>query len=843
MTDSSGLIFVSHAGHDGQWAEWVAWHLQEAGYAIELDLWHWRTGEDFVRKMNDALERASAVVALFSPQYFAPGRYTEEEWTSAVAGRDRFVPLVVEPLEAGQLPAILRPRIRRELHDLEEAAALEALLEAVRGREIPTTSPTFPGKAGKGSRGSRRTGSSVPQGLQPRFPSALHDPAVWDVRQRGRNPHFTGRDEIIEKVRRGLLGERRAAVRVLHGPGGVGKTQMALEYAHRFAGQYDLVWWVDAEQPEQVPARYAELAARVDVAKPDAGAEINARYALEHLRTSDRWLIVLDNAEDPRQLRTWLPEGSGHVLITARDPAWSKVVPGLALGVFSREESLGYLNRQLPTLSTGTADALADALGDLPLALAHAAGALGEGTPPDHYLQLLRTNTAELLNDGEVYDYPVSVAATVTIAAERLDAGRPEAAALLRLAAFLGPEPIPTKWLVEARGALTSVPGDPNDFRWPRNALQPLAQYGLAVVGPDAFQVHRLTQAVVRHAGGAGTGDTVQDVAALLAAIDPGDPELPEAWPEWASLTQHLTATLDAMIDRAELRPTLLKAARYLARNAQPEAALGLSEILHAKWKASLGEDDPDTLRAAHMVALALHDMDSYEEFLSLVEDLLERRLRLLGKDHPDTLSTTHDVGVALLNLGRYVEAYAILQDAAARRQSRLGEDHVEALFSVASTGAALIELDRLDEAHRVLTDALARYQRTLNEHHPAALEAKGYLGQTMARLGRDVEALDIKAEVLALRRQLLGDRHRSTLFSADSLGVTLIDIGRYAEAERLLQSARTRVRETLGTDHALYRSITLGLAQALTRQGKTHDAQRLRTSLNRKQLPKKRPR
>lgn len=760
-----------------------------------------------------------------------------------MAGRDRFVPLVVEPLEAGQLPAILRPRIRRELHDLEEAAALEALLEAVRGREIPTTSPTFPGKAGKGSRGSRRTGSSVPQGLQPRFPSALHDPAVWDVRQRGRNPHFTGRDEIIEKVRRGLLGERRAAVRVLHGPGGVGKTQMALEYAHRFAGQYDLVWWVDAEQPEQVPARYAELAARVDVAKPDAGAEINARYALEHLRTSDRWLIVLDNAEDPRQLRTWLPEGSGHVLITARDPAWSKVVPGLALGVFSREESLGYLNRQLPTLSTGTADALADALGDLPLALAHAAGALGEGTPPDHYLQLLRTNTAELLNDGEVYDYPVSVAATVTIAAERLDAGRPEAAALLRLAAFLGPEPIPTKWLVEARGALTSVPGDLNDFRWPRNALQPLAQYGLAVVGPDAFQVHRLTQAVVRHAGGAGTGDTVQDVAALLAAIDPGDPELPEAWPEWASLTQHLTATLDAMIDRAELRPTLLKAARYLARNAQPEAALGLSEILHAKWKASLGEDDPDTLRAAHMVALALHDMDSYEEFLSLVEDLLERRLRLLGKDHPDTLSTTHDVGVALLNLGRYVEAYAILQDAAARRQSRLGEDHVEALFSVASTGAALIELDRLDEAHRVLTDALARYQRTLNEHHPAALEAKGYLGQTMARLGRDVEALDIKAEVLALRRQLLGDRHRSTLFSADSLGVTLIDIGRYAEAERLLQSARTRVRETLGTDHALYRSITLGLAQALTRQGKTHDAQRLRTSLNRKQLPKKRPR
>ncbi|SED02988.1 FxSxx-COOH system tetratricopeptide repeat protein [Streptomyces sp. KS_5] len=843
MTDSSGLIFVSHAGHDGQWAEWVAWHLREAGYEIELDLWHWRTGEDFVKKMNEALERASAVVALFSPQYFAPGRYTEEEWTSAVAGRDRFVPLVVEPLEAGQLPAVLRPRIRQELHDLEEEAALDALLDAVRGREIPTTSPAFPGKAGKGSRGGRRTGSSASPGLQPRFPSALHDPAVWDVRQRGRNPHFTGRDEIIEKVRRGLLGERRAAVRVLHGPGGVGKTQMALEYAHRFAGQYDLVWWVDAEQPEQVPARYAELAARVDVAKPDAGAEINARYALEYLRTSDRWLIVLDNAEDPRQLRTWLPEGSGHVLITARDPAWSKVVPGLALGVFSREESLGYLNRQLPTLSSGTADALADALGDLPLALAQAAGALGEGTPPDHYLQLLRTNTAELLNDGAVYGYPVSVAATVTIAAERLDAGRPEAAALLRLAAFLGPEPIPTKWLVEARGALTSVPGDPNDFRWPRNALQPLAQYGLAVVGPDAFQVHRLTQAVVRHASAEQAGGPVQDVAALLATLDPGDPELPETWPEWASLTQHLTATLDAIIGRAELRPKLLKAAIYLVRNAQPDASHHLAETLHRTWRASLGEDDPDTLRAAQLVAVALNDMQRYEESLPLIEDLLERRRRVLGEEHPDTLSSTHDLGVILGGLGREAEAYTILRDVVARREEALGENHIDALRSVANYGYSLMQVERLDEAHQVLTDALARYRRALNEDHPAALDASSYLGLVLSHLGRNVEALHVHSEVLTRRRQLLGDRHEDTILSATNLARALIDTGQYARAEPLLRSTRTRARESLGTDHRLYSNITLELADALDRQGKTHDAQRLRASLNRKKLPKKRPR
>ncbi|MEV0484001.1 FxSxx-COOH system tetratricopeptide repeat protein [Streptomyces sp. NPDC050508] len=835
MSDSSGPIFVSHAGRDGQWAEWVAWHLQENGYEVELDIWHWRPGEDFVKKMSEALEKASAVVALFSPQYFGPGRYTEEEWTAAVAGRDRFIPLVVEPLEAGQLPAILRPRIRRELHDLDEADALKALLDAVRGPLPRTTPPAFPGT--KSARTSARPG------LRPRFPSTTQDPDVWDVRQR-RNPHFTGRDEIIEKVRTGLLGERRAAVRVLHGPGGVGKTQVALEYAHRFAGQYDLVWWVDAEQGEQVPARYAELAARVDVAKPEAGAEINARYAMEYLRTHERWLIVLDNAEDPKQLRSWLPEGAGHVLITARDPAWSRVVPGLALEVFSRVESLAYLERQLPTLSGGTADALADALGDLPLALAQAAGALDEGTPPDHYLQLLRTNTAQLLADGEVYDYPVSVAATVTIAADRLDADHPEAAAVLRLAAFLGPEPIPTTWLVKAREALTSVPGDPNDFRWPRNALQPLARLGLAVVGPDVFQVHRLTQAVVRHrAGGQAVGPVQDDVAGLFAAVDPGDPELPKNWPGWSFFIPHLTTALDTLVGRPELRPTLRKAAEYLARSAQSEAALGLSENLYETWTTSLGEDHPDTLHAAQLVGLALNDLSAFEECLPLATDLLERRRRVLGEDHPDTLSAAHDLALAYGQLDRGSEAYALLADIMPRREAALGEDHLDALRSVAAFGFTLMQMDRLDEAHSTLMYVLERFHRTSNSAHPNALDTSRVLGFTLYAMHRLDEAHAVLTNVLAQCQQVLGNKHTHTLQSAESLGRTLIALGRNSEAEQLLRTTKSRAREAYGVNNRLHIEITRTLAEALAAQGKTYDAQQLRASLKRKSLTKNRPR
>jgi TIR domain len=78
-------FFVSHAGRDQAWAEWVAWHLVEAGYTVELDCWDWAAGENFVTRMHRAVDAANRVVALFSPAYFDEMRYTTQEWTSALA--------------------------------------------------------------------------------------------------------------------------------------------------------------------------------------------------------------------------------------------------------------------------------------------------------------------------------------------------------------------------------------------------------------------------------------------------------------------------------------------------------------------------------------------------------------------------------------------------------------------------------------------------------------------------------------------------------------------------------------------------------------------------------------
>jgi tetratricopeptide (TPR) repeat protein len=148
MPDEPELIFVHHAGKpDDLWAEWVAWQLEEAGFRVELDLWHWRVGDDFVTKMNEALERCSGVVAVLSPHYFEPGRNTEVVWGPVVGRLDRLIPVVVRPLAKHHMPPILSSRIVVELYELDENAAVEALLRAVRGSCRPQLRPGYPHKA------------------------------------------------------------------------------------------------------------------------------------------------------------------------------------------------------------------------------------------------------------------------------------------------------------------------------------------------------------------------------------------------------------------------------------------------------------------------------------------------------------------------------------------------------------------------------------------------------------------------------------------------------------------------------------------------------------------------
>src|SRR4051812_28614802 len=376
--------------------------------------------------MQQALQRADRLLAVCTEVYFASafgGAELRAAFAGSAAAGGRIVPVLIEPVT---LPALYAPLIPLDLTGLDEAAAAARLRTRLAGGR-PTGPPPFPRE-------------EAPSGDRPGFAGSL--PAVWKVPPR--NPRFTGRDGMLTELRRRLGGgEGTLVVQALYGLGGVGKTQLAIEYAHRFAADYDLIWWVDAEQPVLIGDQLAALAGRLDLPLGPTVADTVERL-LSELRGRERWLLIFDNAERPDDIAGYRPGGAGHVLITSRYPGWGALGGRLEVDVLARPETIALLRARIPAMSEDLADELGAELGDLPLAAAQAAGYLEQtGLPPADYLRRFRERRATLLARGEVFGYAGRIDTTWALSLERLRGEDPAALQLLELTAFLAPEPIP----------------------------------------------------------------------------------------------------------------------------------------------------------------------------------------------------------------------------------------------------------------------------------------------------------------------------------------------------------------------------------------------------------------
>ncbi|MCX5367239.1 FxSxx-COOH system tetratricopeptide repeat protein [Streptomyces sp. NBC_00124] len=681
---SDTVWFVSHAGADRAWAEWIAWQLEDAGHRVELDYWDWGAGDNFVLRMNAALERGR-MLALFSPAYFELDRFTTPEWTAVMARKEKIVPVRIAEATP---PAILSSFLAPDLFGLDDHEARLVLLRVVNGPTRPGTSPPRP--PGMRARAGGESG--------PRLPGSL--PRVWNLP--ARNPAFTGRDTLLVHLRQQLVEANRVAVHALYGRGGVGKTQLAIEYAHRFAGAYECAWWIPAEDPALIPGQLARLAVDKELVPSGTPAVEAVAALLRELRTRDRWLLAFDNVEDPDALAPFLPGGPGHVLITSRSPHWYMHAVPLDVDTLSRTESVALLRAQGAILADADADHIAATLDDLPLALAQAAALLTRGLSAADLQDELAANLVAVMAQAHPPGYPTALAAQVRLTRTRLEAHHPGAGAVVDALALLAPEPFPlttcagnlpdqtSTLLKEAAGSRLGAVG----------AVEVVARHGLARVQGGTLQLHRLTQEMLKGQMTEQEHDQARaDAEALLTAANPGDSSEPRFWPAWQVLLPHALALDPARLTTRRGQFVVGEACWYLLDRGQAHPALEWLQRLYDTCLQQRGADDRDTLRAALSLARAYADTQDYERAHALDEDTLARFRRLRGDDHPDTLATAHNLTVRLWALGRREEALILATETLETCRQVLGAEHPDTLRMTTALALQLAAVGRVGEA------------------------------------------------------------------------------------------------------------------------------------------------
>ncbi|MFD9542057.1 FxSxx-COOH system tetratricopeptide repeat protein [Streptomyces sp. NPDC060022] len=767
-------LFLSYVAENRMWADWIESVLTRAGFrVVPRDV---SADPATMDALHTTPEAAARTVVLLSSAYLKSQRAVDL-WTRAVSedpggGRRQLLPLRVTDV---RLSAPYIDRNPVDLFRLDEVHATTALMRAL-DRPVQLGDGASPG---------------------PRFPGTV--PRIWNAPPR--NPGFTGRSLVLERMRDQLGGGMAVVLpqpQTLYGLGGVGKTQVALEYVHRFMADYDLVWWISSEQSDDVVASLAELAVRLGAQGGDdmASASLEAVDLLRRGVPSDRWLLVFDNADDPERLRRYFPQGgSGHILVTSRNQAWSQHGDALPVDVFLREESIEHLQRRAPGLSVEDAAQVATAVGDLPLAVEQAAAWIAEtATPIGTYLEQLARQAPQVLSLNQPAGYPEPVAATWNISIERLKERSPAAVRLLQLCAFFAPEPISADLLYskEMIEALKPYDSSLQEKLVLGRVIREIGRFALAKVDQvsNSIQVHRLVQAVIK----AQLSEEEQRQARhvvhrILAGARPDSDEPidnPETWPRFASIWPHLGPSDARNCKEPETRRLLIDRVRYLWKRGDVRTAGTLGGELRETWLEMLGEQDLQYLYLCFHISNILRTRGRYVEAKELDEFTLQRQREVLGPEHPHTYMTTSSLAIDLGLLGDYGKA---------------------------------IEL---------ATKAHEGFGQIFHERHPRTLAAANNLALNLRSIGQYARAREIDQDCYDLRSEVLGQEHPHSLSSAMNLARDLREVGRYEDSVGLLSRTYDSFKSTLGRTYPTTLSVAKSLAVSLRRAGQLEDARRL---------------
>ena len=688
--------------------------------------------------------------------------------------------------------------------------------------------------------GAERVYQLVADGMQRDFPELRsQNMQAWLVPEAMHTRYFTGRDDILSKLRQQLVQHHRAA---LSGLGGAGKTQTAIEYAIRNRAEYpDGVFWVNAETVGGITSGFVEIAKALHLPAADSNdQEAVVADVLAWLNHHDGWLLILDNVDQREAVRRFVPEHDrGDILITSREPALSELGVPRALEIrdLESEEAVNFL---LARTGCDDADAddraaaaeLAAELGNLPLALEQAAAYVAEtGARFSAYLGAFRKRRVGLLEKAGGMVAHATVAVTWEANFEAVVQASPAAADVLRIGAFLSPDAIPFEVFLDGAKVLgeafAQALADPDELSM-AEVLRPLSRYSLVRVdtASSSFSVHRLVQEIVRDALAESERPAYVEraVAALAAAI----PEIGfERWQQHDRLVAHVIA-IAGWIDACSLQSracyrVLNDTGRYLLQRGRYGDAEPLLNRALAIAETAFADAGDDVAAALNNLGILRLFQGRHAEALAIHERALSIRER--NRDDASTVASLVNLGNVLFSMGRYGDAEPIYRRARAIGEPLFGRDDPRVANAVNNLAETYARQGRYAQAEPLFKESLASRERALGPDHPHVALSLNNLGELARLQGHDTVAKPLFERALAIRERAYGNGHEELAESLNGLALVAVKQGRHDDARSLFERALAILDRALGSEHPDVARMLAGMALVDVAQGRYDDA------------------
>lgn len=669
-----------------------------------------------------------------------------------------------------------------------------------------------------------------------------------------RNAIFTGRLAELQQLAEVLLPTETTRGRltkgvVITGMGGLGKSQLAVEFAYRYGRFYPGgVYWLNLAEPENVYILVAALGGEgwmnLFTDKDNLSLTKQSELVKRAWQEPIPRLLIFDNCEDENLAAAWLPVSGGcSVLITSRYRNWSRALPikAVLLETLPRHESVILLKNLADTLADDDAHLIAAAVGDWPLALHLAGSFLGrfQAIQPQAYLQQLREQQflqhTSLQGHHTRYSptgHELDIARTFAVSFNRLDLTDPVdnvARRLLVSAACLAPnEPIPLMLLYqaaqdepEAIQALVLLQAGSNRL---------LSLGFLNAVDDKTIIMHHLVALFTTHS-------LLDD--SLLAEMETAVANTLIHQLHVHRQTYNTLATLP--FSSTHLRHTANQALSHQGSQAEHLANMmgeHLVEIANFK-EAQIYLDQAQTFIRYHFGTTSLEmaewanimgnlysEMGQYEKAKPYFAQALEIRRQKLGDNHLDVATCLNNIAGIYLRLGPYTTAQPYLEEALSIREQLLGSDHPLTLAILNNLGVMHNFLGDRPQARLYFEQVLAVRERTLGKDHPLTAPTLNNLGDLLSRMGEEEAGRPYLERAVAIREQHLGQDHPSTLACQTNLAELLSRIGDYEQAQHHLEKALVAALSKLGESHPLTARILNTLGVLFTRMGNLTEAQ-----------------